>query len=184
MVNSNELLVWLPRTFTFDENTFQSTTTICVTHEKVGLEKKAKLIFQQADDDGSGELSLVECFAMLPSIEIMMKKELKPLPDGVEESCDEQFSESEEEDEFENPAKASGGFFSGVSFFGKKDGKPTRSNDLLTHFRSMDSDGSGFVDQLELRTVFKLMMVLNDTEKSLVDRLLIADLMQFLFQKP
>ena len=127
-----------------------------MTHEKVGLEKKAKLIFQQADDDGSGELSLVECFAMLPSIEIMMKKELKPLPDGVEESCDEQFSESEDEDEFENPAKASGGFFSGVSFFGKKDGRPARSNDLLTHFKSMDSDGSGFVDQLELRWVFKM----------------------------
>ena len=129
---------------------------IYVTHKKVGLEKKAKLIFQQADDDGSGELSLVECFAMLPSIEIMMKKELKALPDGVEESCDEQFSESEDEDEFENPAKASGGFFSGVSFFGKKDGRPARSNDLLTHFKSMDSDGSGFVDQLELRSVFKM----------------------------
>ena len=130
--------------------------SIHVTHDKVGLEKKAKLIFQQADDDGSGELSLVECFAMLPSIEIMMKKELKSLPDGVEESCDEEFSESEEEDEFENPIKASGGFFSGVSFFGKKDGKPTRSNDLLTHFKSMDSDGSGFVDQLELRWVLKM----------------------------
>ena len=82
---------------------------IYVTHKKVGLEKKAKLIFQQA--------------------------------------------------EFENPAKASGGFFSGVSLFGKKDGRPARSNDLLTHFKSMDSDGSGFVDQLqsiELRSVFKM----------------------------
>ena len=135
---------------------FPAEKNIIMTHEKVGLEKKAKLIFQQADDDGSGELSLVECFAMLPSIEIMMKKELKALPDGVEESCDEQFSESEDEDEFENPAKASGGFFSGVSFFGKKDGRPARSNDLLTHFKSMDSDGSGFVDQLELRSGFKM----------------------------
>ena len=65
---------------------------------KRGLEKKAKLLFNRADEDGSGQLSIIECFAILPSIELMLKRELTKLAPGQYESCSEAFSESSDEE--------------------------------------------------------------------------------------
>ena len=62
------------------------------------MEKKAKLLFNRADEDGSGQLSIIECFSILPSIELMLKKELQKLPPGVTESCSEDFCESSDDE--------------------------------------------------------------------------------------
>lgn len=64
---------------------------------KVGLNRKAKLLFSQADEDDSGQLSIIEIFCILPSIEQMLKNELRPLGDDEMESCSEHYSESEDE---------------------------------------------------------------------------------------
>ena len=45
----------------------------------------------------SGLLSVIEIFCILPSIEQMLKSELRKLEDNETESCSEHYSESEDE---------------------------------------------------------------------------------------
>ena len=67
-------------------------------HElKHGIERKAKLLFSQADEDDSGLLSIIEIFCILPSIENMLKTDLRKLDEGEVESCSEAYSESDDD---------------------------------------------------------------------------------------
>ena len=67
------------------------------TWKKVGIERKAKLLFSQADEDDSGLLSIIEVFCILPSVEQMLKNDLRKLEEGENESCSETYSDSEDD---------------------------------------------------------------------------------------
>ena len=55
-------------------------------HSKIGVDNLAVDEFDKADADGSGELSVIEMFCLLPQVEKRMKQELRALDENEYES--------------------------------------------------------------------------------------------------
>ena len=102
---------------------------------KEGVNEIAAKAYADADDDGSGELSVIEVFCILPDLDKSIKAKCRVL------EFDEY--ESDTEDEME---PGDGGMF---GWFKKLTGD-SKIEELKKQFAHMDKDGGGTVDRDEI----------------------------------